>query len=86
VKGLQGAPVQLEALLLQHPHISDVAVIDKGITWSRWWYFYCTRYWWWEMWWASPSICGEEQWWAEWTRSGGFCEGQVAEHKEFVSD
>ena len=32
VKGLQVAPAELEALLLQHPHISDVAVIGKGIT------------------------------------------------------
>jgi len=30
VKGLQVAPAELEALLLQHPLISDVAVI--GIT------------------------------------------------------
>ena len=30
VKGLQVAPAELEALLLQHPHISDVAVIGKG--------------------------------------------------------
>ena len=32
VKGFQVAPAELEALLLQHPHISDVAVIGKGIT------------------------------------------------------
>ena len=32
VKGLQVAPAELEALLLQHPLISDVAVIGKGIT------------------------------------------------------
>ena len=32
VKGLQVAPVELKALLLQHPHISDVAVIGKRIT------------------------------------------------------
>ena len=32
VKGLQVAPAELEALLLQHPHISDVAVIGKEIT------------------------------------------------------
>ena len=32
VKGLQVAPAELEALLLQHPHISDVAVVGKGIT------------------------------------------------------
>ena len=31
VKGFQVAPAELEALLLQHPHISDVAVIGKGI-------------------------------------------------------
>ena len=30
VKGFQVAPAELEALLLQHPHISDVAVIGKG--------------------------------------------------------
>ena len=32
VKGLQVAPAELEALLLQHPHISDVAVVGKRIT------------------------------------------------------
>ena len=32
VKGFQVAPAELEALLLQHPHISDVAVIGKEIT------------------------------------------------------
>jgi len=32
VKGFQVAPAELEAVLLQHPHISDVAVIGKGIT------------------------------------------------------
>ena len=32
VKGLQVAPAELEALLLQHPHIADAAVIGKGIT------------------------------------------------------
>ena len=32
VKGLQVAPAELEALLLQHPHISDVAVIGKETT------------------------------------------------------
>jgi len=32
VKGFQVAPAELEALLLQHPQISDVAVIGKGIT------------------------------------------------------
>ena len=32
VKGFQVAPAELEAILLQHPHISDVAVIGKGIT------------------------------------------------------
>jgi len=32
VKGFQVVPAELEALLLQHPHISDVAVIGKGIT------------------------------------------------------
>ena len=32
VKGVQVAPAELEALLLQHPHISDVAVVGKGIT------------------------------------------------------
>ena len=31
VKGYQVAPAELEALLLQHPHISDVAVIGKEI-------------------------------------------------------
>ena len=31
VKGFQVAPAELEALLLQHPHISDVAVIGKRI-------------------------------------------------------
>ena len=30
MKGFQVAPAELEALLLQHPHISDVAVIGKG--------------------------------------------------------
>ena len=29
VKGFQVAPAELEALLLQHPHISDAAVIGK---------------------------------------------------------
>ena len=32
MKGFQVAPAELEALLLQHPHISDVAVVGKGIT------------------------------------------------------
>ena len=32
VKGFQVAPAELEALLLQHPNITDVAVIGKGIT------------------------------------------------------
>ena len=32
VKGLQVAPAELEALLLQHPLISDVAVIGNRIT------------------------------------------------------
>ena len=32
VKGFQVAPAELEALLLQHPHINDVAVIGKRIT------------------------------------------------------
>ena len=32
VKGFQVAPAELEALLLQHPHISDAAVIGKEIT------------------------------------------------------
>ena len=32
VKGVQVAPAELEALLLQHPHISDAAVIGKEIT------------------------------------------------------
>ena len=31
VKGFQVAPAELEALLLQHPQITDVAVIGKGI-------------------------------------------------------
>ena len=32
VKDVQVAPAELEALLLRHPHVSDVAVIGKGIT------------------------------------------------------
>jgi len=30
VKGFKVTLAELEALLLQHPHISDVAVISKG--------------------------------------------------------
>ena len=32
VKRFQVASAELEAVLLQHPHISDMAVIGKGIT------------------------------------------------------
>ena len=32
VKGFQVAPAELEALLLQHQHISDAAVTGKEIT------------------------------------------------------
>ena len=76
VKGFQVAPAELEALLLQHSHISDAAVIGKEIIQSTCRY-YCinyTRCWWWEIWWASSSICGEEQWWSDWTTSREICE------------